>query len=82
MEIKLRSCPTNRCATTSVRVHGKKTFAKICACVLDVKIVLLRLYCLRWMTVNVKMSDDATEDEREDEGENEVYDYDDHSGDE
>ena len=31
MEIKLRSCPTNKCATTSVRVHWKKTFAKICA---------------------------------------------------
>ena len=78
----LRSCPTNKCATTSVRVHGKKTSAKICASVLDVKIILLRLYCLRRMTVKVKMSDDATEDKREDESQNEVYDYDDHSDEE
>ena len=78
MEIMLCSCPANKC-TTSVRVYGKKTFAKICASVLDVKIILLRLYCLRRMTVKVKMSDDATEDEREDESQNEVYDYDDYS---
>ena len=33
------------------------------------------------MTVKVKMSDDVTEDER-DESQNEVYDYDDHSDEE
>ena len=40
--------------------------------------MLLRLYCLRRMTVKVKMSDDVTEDKSR----NEVYDYDDHSDEE
>ena len=74
----MHSCPTNKCTTTSVRVHGKKTVAKICASVLDIKIILLRLHCLRRMTIKVKMSDDATEDESQ----TEVYDYDDHSDEE
>ena len=56
-------------------MYGKTTFAKICVCVLDVKIILLRLYSLKRMTVKVKMSDDVTEDESQ----NGVYDYDDHS---
>ena len=79
MKIKFRTCPTNNCATKSVRVHGKKTFVKICASLLDVLIVLLHLYSLRQMTVKVKMSNDAAEEERENENQKEVYDYNDNS---
>ena len=42
----------------------------------------MRLYCLRRMTVKVNMSDDLTEDEKDDESQNGVYDYDDHSDEE